>query len=128
MVAVGKQVVVVWRSRVWAEDGGVGLLVLSCLGSSSFGMGCWWCEFRILLVFVLWLAGWDLEMGTCKLAWLVGERMGYEGAGDGMGCLTLVAVQWGLRLVAVVVSAVGAAVLFQLLELSSWWLWESRLL
>ena len=54
--------------------------------------------------------------------------MGYEGAGVGMGCLILVAVQWGLWLVDVVVSAAGAAVGFQLLELSRWWLWENRLL
>ena len=40
LVALGKQVVVVWMGRVWAEDDGVGLLVLSCLGSSSFEMGC----------------------------------------------------------------------------------------
>ena len=60
------------------------------------------------------------------MGWIVASGMGDEGAGVGMGGLGLVAAGCGLWLVAQQCSVVGAALVFQLLELSKWRLWEKR--
>ena len=74
-------------------------------------------KIRIWLGLVLWLALAVGGLGTSELGWIVANSMGDEGAGVGMGGLGLVAAGCGLWLVALQCSVVGAAAVFQLLEL-----------
>ena len=83
-------------------------------------------EFRIWLGLVLWLALALEGLRTQELGWIVANSMGDEGAGVGMGGLGLVAAGCGLWLVALQWGSAWAALVFLLLELIKWQLWEKR--